>query len=325
MYTLLSALSIGFVVLGSVVILCLLRRTSGWLQRRRLQFFVLLMPVITIGLAASWLHCLTDLKDAFAPPWDCLSGVVLPLGIAVVAWGALVLGFVRLRLIRRVFQRYEVIKCPPPLQRRANKLARALQMERPQVKICRTDRPLALVYGMWRPTILLSTWMLKRLDTHELEGVLAHELSHIAHRDYALVWLATILRDAFFYLPTSRAAYRQLQWEKEMACDDRAVSLTARPLALASALTKVWLHMLDSPCASSRLGLAQSLTNEGTNVIHGRIERLLARKEGELPSQEKPKQSIAALLAWLFVQGTNMLIILTLATSNPSLVLRRWL
>ena len=58
---------------------------------------------------------------------------------------------------------------------------------------------------------------------------------------YSLViWFATVLRDAFFYLPTSRVAYHQLQHEKELACDDLAVGVTHWPLALASALAKAW-------------------------------------------------------------------------------------
>ena len=52
------------------------------------------------------------------------------------------------------------------------------------------------------------------------------------------MWLATVLRDAFFYLPTSWAAYRQLSHEKELICDDLAIGSTHRPLALASALAR---------------------------------------------------------------------------------------
>jgi hypothetical protein len=56
-----------------------------------------------------------------------------------------------------------------------------------------------------------------------------------------------------------------------MACDDLVVTTSHRPLALASALTKVWLHAVEQPGAS----LAQTLV-EREKPILGRVERLLA-------------------------------------------------
>src|SRR5439155_7584396 len=103
---------------------------------------------------------------------------------------------------------------------------------------------------------------------------LAHELGHVARRDYLVIWLATVLRDAFCYLPTSWAAYRQLQREKELACDDLAVAATNRPLALASALAKVWQQAVSAPT----LATVQPFM-EASEAIEGRIERLLAAPE----------------------------------------------
>src|SRR5260221_452291 len=124
------------------------------------------------------------------------------------------------------------------------------------------------------PAFLPSPWMDRHLDHPELEGVLAHELEHVGRRDYPVMWLATVLRDAFFYLPTSWAAYRQLSHEKELVCDDLAAGSTHRPLALASALAKVWQDAVEEP-GFVRLGLAQPLLGAGES-INGRIERLFA-------------------------------------------------
>ena len=54
---------------------------------------------------------------------------------------------------------------------------------------------------MWREILLTqccavvcaTTGILRRLDTEELEGVLAHELSHVAHRDVAVMTVASFL------------------------------------------------------------------------------------------------------------------------------------
>ena len=112
--------------------------------------------------------------------------------------------------------------------------------------------------------MLLSTWMVDHLDQQELEAVLMHELVHVRRRDYLLNWVALLLRDAFFYLPTSRIAYRQLHYEKELASDDLVAQSTKRPLALASALTKVWLSLVDDAsstwCNRCSKGASRSLT-----------------------------------------------------------------
>jgi beta-lactamase regulating signal transducer with metallopeptidase domain len=113
--------------------------------------------------------------------------------------------------------------------------------------------------------------MTEHLDQRELEAVLAHELGHVVRRDYLAIWLATLLRDAFCYLPTSWVAYRQLQQEKELACDELAIGATNRPLALASALAKTWQYALGERSP----GLAQSLIG-GNQLMENRIERLLA-------------------------------------------------
>ena len=41
--------------------------------------------------------------------------------------------------------------------------------------------------------VCATTGILRRLDTEELEGVLSHELSHVAHRDVAVMTVAVFL------------------------------------------------------------------------------------------------------------------------------------
>jgi hypothetical protein len=112
--------------------------------------------------------------------------------------------------------------------------------------------------------------MVEHLDEAELEAVLAHEVAHTARRDYLVAWLATVLRDAFFYLPAGRVAYRQIQEEQEPACDDLASGVTRRPLALASALVKSWQPSLGGAVPQAARGLVT-----GTS-IEWRVQRLLA-------------------------------------------------
>ena len=270
MHTTLSLISLFSVTFGSFLALGSLHYLHNWSQRRRMQCFILAAPLLCLLIDIGEL-CLLS---AFS--WNTLVSVVLRLSMVLIALGALGLGVVRLALMAWFIARQKG-GANPDLQAITESLAQRLTTPCPRMLLCASDRPLALTYGLFRPTVLLSTWMLDTLDQREREAVLAHELEHVARRDYLVTWLATILRDAFFYLPTSWIAYRQLHGEKELACDDLVVSATHRPLALASALVKVWLHAVEPP-RLARISTAQAIEGAGGSLKE-RIERLLALSE----------------------------------------------
>ena len=309
MHTLLGLSSLLLVALGGWLALGVLRGRGRWSHRRDLQFLILAAPVVSLALGLGGLHHFAN-RACFlgAPPWDYTIGMALPLGMGVVALGGLGLGLLRLALMARLVAQRGT-PAGPELTSLASRLAERLGAPRPRVRLCAYDRPLALTSGLLHPTVLLSTWMVKQLDQHELESVLAHELGHVARRDYLVVWLATLLRDAFCYLPTNWAAYGQLQREKEPACDDLAIRATNRPLALASALAKVWHHRLGGPS----LVAAQPLVETG-DAIEQRIERLLAAPDA---ATARPQSRALALSV-----GTSALVgLFALEAANVAVML----
>lgn len=325
MHTLLSFLSIGVVILGARLTLRLLPHIHSWSLRRSMQLFILAIPLVNIGLGIDGLHHLITSFCLFITPlWDTLFGVLLPLMMGLVILGALCLGTIRLALMASVITRYHPWKSSQ-FQEHVDSFAHRLHTKKVRVLLCTNERPIAFTYGLLRPTLLLSTWMVTQLDPRELEAVLTHELEHVARRDYVVVWFATVLRDAFFYLPTSREAYRQLQQEKELACDDMVVEVTHRPLALASALTKVWLHAVEEP-QLVRFGNVQALTGTNT-LIANRIERLLVSPRLTTPfqSSRRTPSSVFALmmLALFLLQGVNTMIMFSLMGCNPISLLQR--
>jgi len=284
------------------------------------------MPLVAVGLGLSLFHYLllhlcallprssAALLDSAFPTW---LDNALPISIGIVALGAICFGGIRLLLLARVVRRSGAYH-HTELQQYANDLAQRLGTVRPRVFLCFHDRPLAFTYGIFRPTILLSTWMVKQLDQHELDAVLAHELEHVARFDYLIILLATILHDTFFYLPTSRKAYCQLQQEKELICDDLAVHATKRPLALASALTKVWLHRIDTPLCAVIGGV--QLLAEGRTLTDYRINRLLDAPPliSIQPSRIRILgTSISIVLAFACVQGISSILLLAVMNCNP--------
>jgi heat shock protein HtpX len=129
----------------------------------------------------------------------------------------------------------------------------------------------------------VTTGILRRLDREELEGVLSHELSHVAHRDVAVMTIAgflgvaagLIMRWGFFFGGGRRndngtpvwlfiwlgsilvyfisfLLTRVLSRYRELSADRSGAYLTGKPSALASALTKISGEMARIPTRDLR-------------------------------------------------------------------------
>ncbi|MEU0854776.1 zinc metalloprotease HtpX [Streptomyces griseofuscus] len=171
----------------------------------------------------------------------------------------------------RVVEREEY----PELHAVVDRLCAMADMPKPTVAVSEMDMPNAFATGRNpdHAVVCVTTGLLRRLEPGELEGVLAHELSHVAHKDVAVITIASFLgvvagllvRFAFYsqifgggrrdqntavvfagVMGVSAAVYaisflliRALSRYRELAADRAAAQLTGRPSALASALTKV--------------------------------------------------------------------------------------
>ena len=83
----------------------------------------------------------------------------------------------------------------PELHAIIDRLCALADMPKPAVAIADIDAPNAFATGRSpsKAVVCATTGILRRLDTEELEGVLAHELSHVAHRDVAVMTIASFL------------------------------------------------------------------------------------------------------------------------------------
>jgi heat shock protein HtpX len=162
----------------------------------------------------------------------------------------------------------------PRLHGVIDRVCASANMPKPRVALAQSSLPNAFATGrsQKRAVVCTTTGLMDRLDNAELEGVLAHELSHIAHRDVAVMTIASFLgvlaglvtrfslysgvarrrgndQTALVVLlvfAVSAVVYaasfllvRALSRYRELAADRAGVQLTGRPSALASALTKV--------------------------------------------------------------------------------------
>ncbi|WP_405591850.1 zinc metalloprotease HtpX [Streptomyces sp. NBC_01190] len=159
-------------------------------------------------------------------------------------------------------------------------------LPKPRVAIADSDVPNAFATGRNKKNTMVcaTTGLLRRLEPDELEGVIAHELSHVAHRDVAVMTIASFLgilagivtriglwggfrraRDpgtaalAVLIPLVSAVVYvisflltRMLSRYRELSADRSAALLTGRPSSLAAALTKVSGQMAAIPTEDLR-------------------------------------------------------------------------
>jgi heat shock protein HtpX len=83
----------------------------------------------------------------------------------------------------------------PELHGVVDRLCALADMPKPKVAIAQTDMPNAFATGRNSKNAVLcvTTGLLRRLDQRELEGVLAHEMSHVAHKDVVVMTIASFV------------------------------------------------------------------------------------------------------------------------------------
>lgn len=321
MHTVLLLTSLLVVTLIGSLALRYQQRFPNWPQRRVMQGMVLVMPLISLGIGACDLHhVLVQPCFPHAPIWDDLLGSALAIGILAMALFALLWGCTRWALLLW-FMRRSGERASLPIQELVAACAERIGTRKPAVRLLVAHYPLACTSGWFRPLVLLSTWMVEQLDQRELEAVITHELAHVVRRDTLVLWVGRMLHDVFWYLPTSRSAYHLLEQEKELACDDLAVTVTQRPLAMASALTKVWLQAVDSSSFST-FGMAHHLEGKRQQIVE-RIDRLMASPTSSTMKGSAPK-GLSVLSALGAIETVILLLLFAVMACSPALLLIRW-
>ncbi|TAN25010.1 MAG: zinc metalloprotease HtpX [Actinomycetota bacterium] len=83
----------------------------------------------------------------------------------------------------------------PELHAIVDRLVAMADMPKPQVAIADIDIPNAFATGRSpkAAVVCATTGLMRRLNTEEIEAVLAHELSHVAHKDVAVMTIASFI------------------------------------------------------------------------------------------------------------------------------------
>jgi len=167
----------------------------------------------------------------------------------------------------------------PELHGIVDRVCALADMPKPRVAIAESPMPNAFATGRNadKSVLCVTTSLMRKLNTEELEGVIAHELSHVAHKDVQVMTIASFLaivaallvRISFYgelfgggrgrggnnnnafpimaiIMLVSIVVYavsflliRMLSRYRELAADRSGALLTGQPSALKSALVKV--------------------------------------------------------------------------------------
>jgi heat shock protein HtpX len=181
----------------------------------------------------------------------------------------------------------------PQLHGIVDRVCALADMPKPRIAIANTQLPNAFATGRNadKAVLCVTTGLMNRLEPEELEGVIAHELSHVAHKDVQVMTIASFLAIVaallirfsfygelfggggrgrsnnngngayifFILMAVSIVVYaisflliRMLSRYRELAADRSGALLTGQPSALKSALIKVTGDMAKIPTKDLR-------------------------------------------------------------------------
>jgi heat shock protein HtpX len=217
----------------------------------------------------------------------------------------------------------------PELHGIIERLCVQADLPKPRVCVMETSMPNAFAMGrsQKKATVCATTGILGMLDTAELEGVMAHELTHVINRDVMVMTMASFFatlaaliaqfalffgggfgggygrsseeeEDIMIVLLVSVLVYaisflllQALSRYREFAADRGSAVLTGRPSALASALIKISGTMERIPSQDMR-------TAEGMSaffIIPARTKKSLMNIFSDHPSLEKRLDALSRL------------------------------
>jgi heat shock protein HtpX len=226
----------------------------------RMTTVMFLLGALLVGLVVALMYI-------FPPQYAPIIGLA-GIGVAVYQWWS------SDKVAMRAMRAREVTpEEAPELHGMIDRLCALADMPKPRVGVAQLDMPNAFATGRSpeRSVVCVTTGIQGLLTPEELEAVLAHELSHVAHRDVLVMTVASsagimagmLTRGAQFgalsrdrnsggapafliALLVSLVVYavsffltRLLSRYRELSADRAGAYLTMKPAALASALQKI--------------------------------------------------------------------------------------
>lgn len=125
-----------------------------------------------------------------------------------------------------------------------------------------------------KPTIVLSSGLLRILSYDQLKAALGHEAAHANRNNRLFLSLLWLIRLLMFYNPVMLFTFKAASLDEEKICDDIAAFWTGKPQVLADTLKRFYVK--EEGIGNSHV--FESVAVSGANLmIKARVERLERR------------------------------------------------
>jgi beta-lactamase regulating signal transducer with metallopeptidase domain len=230
----------------------------------------------------------TEIQQAPALSWTAAFVAMWAIGFTVVM-GGLLAGLARLVALTRRCRRV----ASGAWRERADVLSTQHALTRAVVVFESPDRALLLTWGLWRPRIIVPAGV-RSWAAERIEVVLAHEMAHVARRDWAVQIAAETVRAIYWFNPLIWIACRRLRDESEQACDDTVLRHGIDAADYASHLLAVARQVL-----TADRGWASAPAVANGSTLERRIAAMLNASRNREPLTRPAR--VGALLAMLAV------------------------
>ncbi|MEW5745206.1 MAG: zinc metalloprotease HtpX [Nitrospirota bacterium] len=217
------------------------------------------------------------------------------------------------KIVLRMYRAKEVSEAEAPeLYGTVRRLAHKAELPMPRVCIINEDQPNAFATGRnpSHGTVAVTTGIMRILSREELEGVLAHELAHIKHRDILVSTVAAAIAGAISYLA------QMAQWAMIFGGGRQNDDEGGNPIA-------ALVMMIVGPIAALLIQMAISRSREygadagGARIAGNPMHLASALKKLQMASQRIPMDANPATSHLFIVNPLSGGALLKLFSTHP--------
>ncbi len=131
--------------------------------------------------------------------------------------------------------------------------------------------------GIFRPVLMLPDGIQARLNTQEMDAILAHELCHFRRRDNLTAAVHMLVESLFWFHPLVWWLGRRLMNERERACDEAVLAAGNDPRVFAEGILNVCRFYIQAPQAGASALSGANLRIRIETILANRTTRRLGR------------------------------------------------
>ncbi len=188
-------------------------------------------------------------------------------------------------------------------KQRFRKLGARMGMSHPVRLLVSALVQVPTVVGWIHPVVLMPIGALTGLPPEQVEALLIHELAHVRRHDYLVNIFQGVAEALLFYHPAVWWVSGHIRAEREMCCDDIAVSVSGDALTYARALAEL---------ESFRPAHLQAPANVAIGADGGSLANRIGRLLGQPRPDGRSSSGAGALMSAVFIAAAACVVFVVL-------------